>query len=988
MNALARRAAALLLFLFLLLLPAPALQSEARSGENPAREHLEAARRHWERMEVAAAVGEWRRVLELDAANAEARRALELLAPAFERTDEFLGVAESMLDRGLTAEADDALRRCAIPYASRDQQARVLTLKGRLQLARGETAAALASFRAAGTVAESAPLALAARLGGGRALAGRPETRPEGAELLAGLAAEAAGTALAAEASWAWLEARDLSPEQLAGALRKYAADFPEGAHAAEAWRRLAGLPGKGGSGSAQSPLEAWLAAYAAAPDLAGREAACSGIVAAVEPLNDAAVLEWLSRRLEQLPAAWELQRPPLELAALAWRRAATVGRGEAALKFARASQAAGRRLLAEGPADARRQRWQELAAQSRLVEGQILLLAGREGEALTVLFGASAAYQELLAGGDRSAGGTLLRIGRILESRGRADGAAHHYELVARSFVADPLGADSLRRLASVYRRQLDLPLEAIAVLQRYQDLYPPSFRVPTTARERIARLGYPDVTGFQSAHGLKADGVLGPDTLAAMRAEEENFREVLPGRAEREPVRGQLVHDEVFGIAEELRARGRFAEAVRAYQSFLAMYPGHRLSDDALLAVARVLRENDLQHEAAAAYDRLIADHPGGDATSHAYLEAAFCHECLGDWRRAEELCDLYLKKFPQYSRAAEAKRKLEAVRRLIRYDELLAEPGLAPGKRADALYETGRLLYRELENRQKAAEVFVRVAGEFGGTYHGPDARFTAGVCLLHEENFEAAREQFALLVRDHPGSRLADDAQFWIGHTCEYQARALGELDRQRIVLKRRSAQEAARLRGDLELRRVYWPEAAAAPGEAWHRPHPDLSATGRTRERVLEGLRLAVAAYRQTVDRHPLGDMAQRALLRIGIVRGEYLNDPGGAIAAYSELLEKYPGSTEAVDAQFAVGRHYLDDRKLGEAEKAITLFLTSFPNHARAADALLLLAECHRGQREWAKALDDCQSFLSRYPGSPRAGQIREEIEWLKKYRF
>ncbi len=959
----------------------------ALGGEDPVKLHLGKAREHWGRMEVSAAVAEWKRALVLDPANETAKKALARLRPAFERTDEFLKVVEDLLAKGLLAEAEEALKRWTVAYASRDQQARVLMLKGRMRLARGKVSEALTSFKSAEAAASSPDLKLRARLGRGRALVARAATRPQGAALLRRVAAAAAGTALAAEASWARLEAREMQPAQRMAALSEFLKKHPRSPRASAAHRRLAGLLEAERGGPSRASLGAWLAAYGAAADLAGRSAACGEMSSSVSLLADRGILEWLAGRLAGLPPAWDLDHPPGELAALAHRRVAVTCKGKLALKGVRAYQAASRKLVAEGPADARRLRWRGMAAEGLLMEGQLLLLAGSETEALGSLFRSSGAYQKLLRDGDRAAGRTLLRIGRILESRGRPDGAAHHYGLVARSFAADPLGADSLWRLAAVYRQRLDMPLRAIDVLVRYQDRYPPSFRVPTTAQDRIRKLGYPDVASFQAAHGLKSDSVLGPNTLKALRSEEQNFREVLPVQRQRQPVRGRLVHGEVFAIARDLAARGRFREAVRAYQSFLSMYPGHRLGDDALLAVARILRRNDLFEEAAAAYGRLIADYPKGDGTSHAYLEAAYCWECLGQWQRAERLYDMFLKKFPHYRRSGEARRKLAAVRKVVKYAGLIEEGSLPPAKMADALYEMGRLLYKQMGNRQKAAEVFTRVADKFTKTYHAPDARFSAGACMLHEQNFAAAREQFSKLAKDHPASRLADDAQFWIGHTCEYQARALGKLDHRRIVLRRRSALEAARLRADLELRRLFRPSARAA-GAPWHQPHPDLFKSGRTREKVQDGLREAVAAYRKVVAKHRLGDMAQRALLRTGAIYSKYLNDPDKAIEAYRDLLEKYPGSPEAVDAQFAVGKHYLENKKLAKAEKAAKLFLTSFPNHAKAADALLLLAECHRRQKKWVKALDDYQSFLARYPRSPRAQEIREEVEWLKKYRF
>ena len=81
-------------------------------------------------------------------------------------------------------------------------------------------------------------------------------------------------------------------------------------------------------------------------------------------------------------------------------------------------------------------------------------------------------------------------------------------------------------------------------------------------------------------------------------------------------------------------------------------------------------------------------------------------------------------------------------------------------------------------------------------------------------------------------------------------------------------------------------------------------------------------------------------------------------------------------------------KHYLENGNLAEAEKAINLFLSSFPNHAKAGEAMLNLAECHRRSKHWLQSLDLYQSYVNRYPRSRRVTKIREEIEWLKKYRF
>lgn len=813
------------------------------------------------------------------------------------------------------------------------------------------------------------------------------ERRREGLEKLRELAATTKHPEISSEVDWELAMWSMGSVDDSIADCRAYLKKHPESTHRAEAHERLAHLLEQQLGYAGRAVLEQLVASWERPRGFLKITEISRKIERTVIRIDRPDDLVWLAETLNRLPPRWEAPFPALELTARAYERAASISQGENAIKAARDFQATVGKLVTEGPNDERKDRWRHLEGQAVLMEGQLLLRAGNPVEALTVFARASGLYRAQLERGQTGAGQPLLRIGRILESRRRPDGAAYHYRLVAEMLVTDKLGAEALYRLARVYLDRLDQPLKAIETLRRYHDLYPPTFRIPSSADERITRLGYPDVVSFQAAQGLKVDGVMGPKSLAALVAEEENFREILPARRPSSAIQGKMVHETIFQIARDLEERSRYREAARAYQTFLGMYPGNRRADDALLSLARIFRGLDLFEEAAAAYERLMEDYPQGDQTSHAYIEAAFCYEGLSAWKKAEALYDLYLKKFPRYNRAGEARKNLAAARKLIRYAELVEDDRLSPSKMADARYEMGRLLYHEIGNRRKAAEVFTEVADRFPESYQGPDARYTAGTCLLHEENFERARASFRRLIETYPESRLADDALYWIGHTHEYQARALGKLDEHYIVLKKRSAEEGDKLRADLDLRRVFHPDAQAGAA-AWHDPHPDVLTAGSHHEKVRDGIHRAIKAYRETAENHPLGDMAQKALLRVGALYTDYLKNPDKAIDAYRALLEKYPGSAEAVNAQYEVGRHFLEADDLPQAEKSITLFLASFPNHPKAADALLNLAECHRRQKEWLKALDGYQSFVNRYPRSNNVKTVQEEIAWIKKYRF
>jgi TolA-binding protein len=410
--------------------------------------------------------------------------------------------------------------------------------------------------------------------------------------------------------------------------------------------------------------------------------------------------------------------------------------------------------------------------------------------------------------------------------------------------------------------------------------------------------------------------------------------------------------------------------------------LWPGEP-GEAELFRLAARFRHAELFAEAAAACERLIAEHPEGTYAAGAHLQGAEARECLGQWRKAEDLYEKYLQRFPEHERRAGVRGRLRLLGRVIRYADLVAEKDLPAAKCSEALYDMGRLV-RDRMNPYMAARILAEGADRFPKSPHAPEARHAAGMVLLELWRLAGAREQFAKLVAAFPDSRLADDAQFWIGHAREAQGRLLGEFSPDPGLLENVADRKAADLRADVALRREFNP-GAVPPGPAL--VPPDLDEAER-RARARELLKSAVQAYQRVVDEHKLSDKAQRALLRIGEINSKLLKDAGAATEAYRQLLEKYPGTPEAVVEQCEVGRAYLRKGKLAEAERLIKLFLASFPNHEKYGDGLLHMAECHRRQKEYIKALDDYQTFLSRYPRSPRAAEVSEEVTWLKKYRL
>jgi TolA-binding protein len=383
-------------------------------------------------------------------------------------------------------------------------------------------------------------------------------------------------------------------------------------------------------------------------------------------------------------------------------------------------------------------------------------------------------------------------------------------------------------------------------------------------------------------------------------------------------------------------------------------------------------------------------MEDFPKGDKTSEAYVEAAQCHENLGEWDHARDLYQLYLKKFPKYHHVPLCQARVPLLKEIQQYQDFIATSPNSP-KLAEAQYQIATILYKQFENHTKAAVEFAKVAERHPRHVRAADALFTAGVAQLRAENFPAARKLFAQLVEAYPDTRLTDDAQYWIGHTYEYAARALGRLDDLRIVLRRRGLEGRARLLADLPLRRHYHPDAQPGPDvpeDVWGGDTLGVLASGARRDRVNADLFRAIRAYQQVADRFKMGDMIGAALLRIGTIYTTYLKDPEKGMAAFQQLLEHHPGSKEAVGALYQVGAYHLEKENYDAAIDVYQKFVYNYQQDPRVEEAMVAIARCYIEKKTWDKALDACQTYLNRFPQGQHADFARNQITWIRMYHF
>ena len=976
----------------------PELEEQVRRNPISLQAKEALAEAYLKECELEKSLATWRRILEQVPDHPRARLVVERLTLQKLDLDSHLDVLEKLIRQGIaegTAQMLDAATRRA---ATDDQQGRLLALRGGLAALEGDEAAARAAYEAAMKLYPDTGGAAHAAVALARLQAARGR-RDEARRLLRGVIENKKLQDRAArEEAVLELAVLDLpaaTPLEAAEAVRKVA----DGLSAPEVKRDALGRAKT--MFLAASENEKWLPETVEAveailrtdPPYEAAMAELRALAAAVARGQDAPTLDRILTALDALKfkdAALAREARFLRAEALLGR-AAIEGDAKAMAAHVRAAEKALGDLADAGTPAADRRRLDALRGRSRLVEAQKRLALEGPAQALPVLVEAKARYFEMLRDDPAEALARLGSIATLLEHVREWEMAASLGREIAARFPHRVEGRDALLRVARLYEKRLDAPMDALEVYAEYAARFPAE--LPYRQLEvgaRLQRLGYANVLDFQKRNRLAPDGLFGPKTRAKLEEVEKAFGEIRLRDGDEEVLRGVFVHPAMFAIARRLEDTGRHHDAIVAYRLFLNLFPAKKDADDALIRIARLFRDNLLFEEALGAYASLIEDYPDGDKTSLAYVEAAACNESLGRWDKARGLYELYAKKFPSYEYVRLARERLALLDEIRQYADFITDNPDNP-KRAEAQYQIATIFYKQFKNHTKAAVEFEKVAENYPKHIRAPDALFTGGTAQLHAENFPAARALYARLVRDYPDSRLADDAQYWIGHTYAYSARALGKLDERRIVLKRRGLRERERLIADLDLRRLYYPDAQ--PGheiseDVWGGDTLGVLASGSIRDRVNADLFRAIRAYREVVENFKMGDMAGEALLQIGTIYTKYLKDPEKGIEAYQELLAHYPASKQAAGALFEVGEYHLKNKKYDDAVKAYQQFTYNYPQNPRVEDAMLAIARCWAEQKVWDKALDAYQSYLSKFPAGRQAEFAKAQIAWIRMYHF
>ena len=414
---------------------------------------------------------------------------------------------------------------------------------------------------------------------------------------------------------------------------------------------------------------------------------------------------------------------------------------------------------------------------------------------------------------------------------------------------------------------------------------------------------------------------------------------------------------------LADLLRAQARYDLAVESYQRYIESFSDVTGTRHALLSRAWCLWELQRFGEAATAFEKAYQALGNDRLREQALMKSADAYFQHAQYRLAAEAYDKALQEFPQssareqmtYQAGESYARNAQADLAKQRFRALAYAEGVEAGMAISALLRLARV--HEAEKAwPEAMTVYEDMLSRFPGSDRSSDALMGLALLKYQDGDYNEARVTFDALFENYPDTDTGQRA-FFMRAWCAYQlgetANALEiateflrtypasiwipevlfwlaehEFNTQRYDIAETNFAELAKAHPDSALasQALYWAGRAAMQQKAY--------------------LRALENYFNPLVKLYPESPFIPETRFSQGDALS-LLNDAGGAIRAFNEMVERFPNHDLAVHALGRIGDCQFDlgaqrpDRYLESIESFRTLLA-----HPRVTPELAVQAEC------------------------------------------
>ena len=475
------------------------------------------------------------------------------------------------------------------------------------------------------------------------------------------------------------------------------------------------------------------------------------------------------------------------------------------------------------------------------------------------------------------------------------------------------------------------------------------------------------------------------------------------------------------VFQIGAALKNEKRWVEALNVLETFVDSFPRHAQAGPALATIGQIHQTNQAWDDAIKAYRRVIDEYKEGPCVQEAKWSIAECRINLSQWREAMAAYRDYVAAYPQDAKLGEANRRLDILKDLARFQELVNEKGQR--KAFDAQFQIATIVRTQLANPVKGIIEYRKVVTNWPESYVAATALHEIGNSYLSLGETVKAREAFMAVAKDYATSPLAGASLYQVGKSYEDEADALATVTRERSMevakdqAQRRAYEQVQYFRKNEEAARgerikglkssgqgklADLEEAAGAFGQQSYnmastvvfarQAQADVETLSAAQladrqDKINAALRKAIDAY-ASAAKVPAGNKADAALLQMANIYDQRLKDSKAAMETWLEIVRQFSGTAVAQDASWKLAQYYERDGKFAQAIEAYNSFLRNYRGSPNAGAAQFAVAECYEHLGQWVAAMDTYNNYVNNFPDGPVVGKAKEQIGWIKTYRM
>ncbi|MCE2414798.1 tetratricopeptide repeat protein [Candidatus Poribacteria bacterium] len=130
---------------------------------------------------------------------------------------------------------------------------------------------------------------------------------------------------------------------------------------------------------------------------------------------------------------------------------------------------------------------------------------------------------------------------------------------------------------------------------------------------------------------------------------------------------------------------------------------------------------------------------------------------------------------------------------------------------------------------------------------------------------------------------------------------------------------------------------------------------------------------AIQAYQSVVDAQPGTPQALQAQLAMGKLFVDRMDQPAEGIKAYETVIAAAPESDEAAEAHYELGMHYFRQKDFKASQTQFDAIINNFPQLELSHNAQLMLAKSFEEAKDFEQAVEVFDNFANRNPRSERA---------------